>query len=252
MASRPINTLVLGYGFSAKIFRIPFITTTPGIRLYSIVQHSSPAQTRGAPSVSAKGDYAETDIMFLDHGMNVHGELVRKGLTLGAHVVVEKLFTPTSTECDELVELAKKLGKILTVYHTFFRRLDSDFLTLSKLLTHRRRPMSRKFVLPTFTIFEITSLPSIRILVDFQPASSVCSMTNLLLEVISGPGSAGLGEKPVEEWAELTTMEGKGDWKAINEQELVEVKPEEAADLLRIIEAVVKSWKEGRRMEVQF
>jgi len=145
MASRPINALVLGYGFSAKIFHIPFITTTPGIKLHSIFQRSTPAQNRGAPSVSAKEDYTGTDVvvfgswheveqyqreaeegkqidlLVITAGNQVHGELVRKGLALapnGVHVVVEKPFTPTSKECDELVELAKKLGKILTVYHS--------------------------------------------------------------------------------------------------------------------------------------
>ena len=142
MASRPVNALVLGYGFSARIFHIPFIVTTPGIKLHSIFQRSPLPQTG---LVSAKKDYAGTnvivfgswpeveqyqqeaeedkqiDLLVITAGNQVHGELVRKGLALGTngvHVVVEKPFTPTSKECDELVELAKKHGKILTVYHS--------------------------------------------------------------------------------------------------------------------------------------
>ena len=145
MTSRPINALVLGYGFSAKIFHIPFITTTPGVRLHSVFQRPPLAQIGEETPVSAKEDYAGTDVvvfgswheveqyqreakkerqielLVITAGNQVHGELVRKGLTLGAngvHVIVEKPFTPTSKECDELVQLAKKLGKILTVYHS--------------------------------------------------------------------------------------------------------------------------------------
>jgi predicted dehydrogenase len=46
--------------------------------------------------------------------------------------VVEKPFTPTSKEADELVSLAKKQKKLLTVYQN--RRWDADFLTLSKYI----------------------------------------------------------------------------------------------------------------------
>jgi len=145
MASRPINALVLGYGFSANIFHIPFIITTPGIRLHSIFQRPPLTQAGGEPPKSAKEDYAGTDVIVFESwheveqyqrecqeakqidllvitaGNQVHGELIRAGLRLGehgVHVVVEKPFTPTSEECDELVELAKRRGKILTVYHS--------------------------------------------------------------------------------------------------------------------------------------
>ena len=47
-------------------------------------------------------------------------------------VIVEKPFTPTSKEADELVALAKKHNKLLTVYQN--RRWDSDFLTVQKLI----------------------------------------------------------------------------------------------------------------------
>ena len=47
-------------------------------------------------------------------------------------VVVEKPFTPTSQEAQELIVLAKKKNRLLTVYQN--RRWDSDFLTLSKYI----------------------------------------------------------------------------------------------------------------------
>ena len=91
-----------------------------------------------------------------------------------------------------------------------------------------------------------------------------------LLAGISGPGSAGFGREPEEEWGELTTTDGKGGLevkmvpgekgnyakyyenvvKAIHGREPIDVRPEEAADVLRIIEAVAKSWMEGRWVEV--
>ena len=47
-------------------------------------------------------------------------------------MVVEKPFTPTSIEADELVSLANKQNRLLTVYQN--RRWDADFLTLSKYI----------------------------------------------------------------------------------------------------------------------
>jgi predicted dehydrogenase len=47
-------------------------------------------------------------------------------------VIVEKPFTPTSQEAEELIALAKKENRLLSVYQN--RRWDSDFLTLSKYI----------------------------------------------------------------------------------------------------------------------
>ncbi|EGD92503.1 NAD binding Rossmann fold oxidoreductase [Trichophyton tonsurans CBS 112818] len=51
---------------------------------------------------------------------------------MGLIVVVEKPFTPTKKEADELIELAKTRDKLLTVYQN--RRWDADFVTASKLI----------------------------------------------------------------------------------------------------------------------
>jgi predicted dehydrogenase len=47
-------------------------------------------------------------------------------------VIVEKPFTSTSQEGEELIAVAKKQNRLLTVYQN--RRWDSDFLTLSKYI----------------------------------------------------------------------------------------------------------------------
>lgn len=47
-------------------------------------------------------------------------------------VVVEKPFTATSAEAQELVDLAKSQNRLITVYQN--RRWDSDFLTLKKYI----------------------------------------------------------------------------------------------------------------------
>jgi len=60
-----------------------------------------------------------------------HYEFVKQALFAHKHVVVEKPFTVNLKEAAELVKLAKKQGKILSVFQN--RRYDSDFKTVKKI-----------------------------------------------------------------------------------------------------------------------
>jgi len=59
----------------------------------------------------------------------------KKALLAGKHVVIEKPFTITSAEAAELIEIASRNQKILTVYHN--RRWDGDFLTVKKIIENK-------------------------------------------------------------------------------------------------------------------
>ena len=60
-----------------------------------------------------------------------HFELAKKSLKAGKHVVVEKPFTATGKEAEELVSLAEQKGKKLTVFQN--RASDSDYKTVKKI-----------------------------------------------------------------------------------------------------------------------
>lgn len=61
-----------------------------------------------------------------------HYLLVKGALEAGKHVVCEKPFTSSLAEAEELVALAEKSSKILTVFHN--RRWDGDYLTVKALM----------------------------------------------------------------------------------------------------------------------
>ena len=61
-----------------------------------------------------------------------HLDLARQCLEAGRHVVVDKPFTTTSAEAEELVRLAQARNRLITVYHN--RRWDGDFLTLRRIV----------------------------------------------------------------------------------------------------------------------
>ncbi len=117
------------------------ITTIPAFTLHSIVQrHPTPGNDaqKDHPGIKA---YNSSEEMVQDPAINVvvittiptsHFELCKLALEHGKHVIVEKPFTPTSKEAEELIEIARKHERLLTVYQN--RRWDTDFLTLSALL----------------------------------------------------------------------------------------------------------------------
>ncbi|KKK23096.1 NAD binding Rossmann fold oxidoreductase [Aspergillus ochraceoroseus] len=141
MASKTFNVGVVGYGFSAKIFHIPFVQEVPQLNLYAVVQRTPKPDDDAEKDHPGIKSYRTTEDMVKDAGVDLviittapesHYSLSKLALENGKHVVCEKPFTPTSKEADELVALAQKNNKLLAVYQN--RRWDADFVTLSKLV----------------------------------------------------------------------------------------------------------------------
>lgn len=171
-----INVAILGYGLSATTFHIPFITTTPGLALHSIVQRS-PTETNSAvkdhPSIKAYRSTAElyaapetseVSLVVVTTSNTTHFSYCKEALENGKNVVVEKPFATSSKEADELIALAEKVGKTLTVFQSNLqplrsltpmydglnandyivdRRFDSDFLSLRALLSATPSPFGK-------------------------------------------------------------------------------------------------------------
>lgn len=67
----------------------------------------------------------ELDMVVVNTPDVTHYDYARRALEAGKHVIVEKPFTMTAAEGDELVSFAAKKGLVLSVYQN--RRWDSDF-----------------------------------------------------------------------------------------------------------------------------
>ncbi|CAM1507565.1 Fc.00g072060.m01.CDS01 [Cosmosporella sp. VM-42] len=132
---------IVGYGSSARTFHIPFVQASPCFHLHSIVQRQAGAgqadATRDLPDVKV---HKSLDVMLQDAQIHLvvvttppesHLEVATAALKANKHVVVEKPFTPTFEEAEELILLAKDRKLLLTVYQN--RRWDRDFLTLKTL-----------------------------------------------------------------------------------------------------------------------
>ncbi|KAK5082635.1 hypothetical protein LTR05_006515 [Lithohypha guttulata] len=133
---------IIGYGLSAKIFHIPFITDTARFKLDAVVQRTPKPQDDASNDYPRTKIYRSTEELFNDADIDVvvistapnsHFELASKAMRAGKHVLVEKPFTPTSDEARELVKVAEQNNVLLTVYQN--RRYDRDFLTVRKLVS---------------------------------------------------------------------------------------------------------------------
>lgn len=139
---KPLNVAVVGYGLSAKVFHIPLVQALPEeYKLYGIVQRSpKPDDDASKDHPDAKVWHSvdevyadpEVDVVVISTIPETHFSMCKASLEAGKNVVVEKPFVPTAKEADELVNIAKKSGKLLTVYQN--RRWDSDYLTLRKVM----------------------------------------------------------------------------------------------------------------------
>ena len=72
------------------------------------------------------------ELVIVNTPNETHFPFAVKALEAGKHVVVEKPFTVTVKEANELIELSKKKNKILTAFQN--RRWDGEFLTLKKVI----------------------------------------------------------------------------------------------------------------------
>ncbi|KAI1454226.1 NAD(P)-binding protein [Annulohypoxylon moriforme] len=136
------NVGVIGYGLSATVFHIPFISITSSFKLHSILQRDPAKSTLSAPRdhpdlkhfTALEQFLADTvlDVVVITTPPQTHFSFAQKALQAGKHVLVEKPFVPSVAEADALVNLAREKGRLICVYQN--RRWDSDFLTVQKLL----------------------------------------------------------------------------------------------------------------------
>ncbi len=129
---------LIGFGMAGEFFHAPFIHTLHGFVLHRILERTKERSKEKYPeatvvrSLEELLDSPEIELVVVASPNATHFEYAKKALLAQKHVVVDKPFTLTAKEGEELIALAERQGKILTVYQN--RRWDGDFLTIKKLL----------------------------------------------------------------------------------------------------------------------
>ena len=136
---KPINTAVLSFGMSGQIFHAPFIEVHKSFNFYAVWERS---KNLAQEKYSQVKTYRTLEDLLADENIELvivnppnytHYDYAKKALEAGKHVVVEKPFTVTVQEGEELIRLAKEKGKMISVYQN--RRYDSDYKVIRKIVS---------------------------------------------------------------------------------------------------------------------
>lgn len=129
---------LVGYGFSGSTFHAPVLAAAEGLRLTAVVSSKADRVRADWPDVRTYRHLheiladADVDVVVLTSPNTEHFPQAKAALEAGKHVVVEKPFTVTSREADDLIDQAARRGLVLSVYHN--RRWDNDFRTVRRVL----------------------------------------------------------------------------------------------------------------------
>jgi scyllo-inositol 2-dehydrogenase (NADP+) len=133
-----INTALCSFGMSGKVFHAPFLQVNPGFNLYAVWERTQKKAAAIYPGIKS---FHSIDSMLADDAIDLvvintpnhtHYEFAKKALLAHKHVLVEKSFTVTVSEAQELIKIAKEKNKKLAVFQN--RRYDSDFKTVKKVV----------------------------------------------------------------------------------------------------------------------
>ncbi len=136
-----INTALLSFGMSGWVFHAPFIAAHPGFNFYAVWERTKNLAVEKYPNVIT---YRSLEDLLADKNIDLvvvntpnvtHYEYAKAALLAGKHVIVEKPFTATVKEGEELIALAKSKNKTLSVYQN--RRYDSDYKAVKKIVNQK-------------------------------------------------------------------------------------------------------------------
>jgi len=123
-----ISVGLVGYGLAGAVFHAPLIRACKRMELSGVMT------SRDIPRrVSSIGELIERcDLVVIASPNATHFPLAKSALEAGKHVAIDKPFTVTADEAEELIRLAASYGRVLTAFHN--RRWDSDYLTVREIM----------------------------------------------------------------------------------------------------------------------
>ncbi|HSC67098.1 MAG TPA: Gfo/Idh/MocA family oxidoreductase [Cellvibrio sp.] len=133
-----LNVALSSYGMSGKVFHAPLITAEAGLQLHTILQRGEPTALADYPQVNIVKTFEEIlanpdiHLVVVNTPNELHYPMTKAALQAGKHVVVEKPFTLSLAEGNELINLAQRQQKILSVFQN--KRLESDHLDVKNII----------------------------------------------------------------------------------------------------------------------
>lgn len=135
---KKINTALLSFGMSGRVFHAPFINLHKGFHLAGSWERSkkeiqnSYQDVKSYNSLDAILNDDSIDLVVVNTPIYTHFDYASQVLKAGKHVIVEKAFTSTAAEAEALKILAEQQHKQIAVFQN--RRWDSDFKTVKQII----------------------------------------------------------------------------------------------------------------------
>ena len=128
-----IRAGLIGYGLAGRVFHAPLlqaagmeVTLVSSSRREEVARHLPKAKVVADPIAVATNQ--NVDLVVIASPNDTHFPLAMAALQAGRAVVVDKPFTHTVAEAEQLIATARAQGCMLSVFHN--RRWDSDYQTL--------------------------------------------------------------------------------------------------------------------------
>lgn len=133
-----INAGIASYGMSGKLFHAPFLEAHPHYNLAAIVERHKEESRVKYPNSKLYRSFEELiadksiQLVVINTPVQTHFEYAKAALNAGKNIVVEKPFTVTASEAQELDDIAKGKKLFLSVYQN--RRYDGDFRAIKDVV----------------------------------------------------------------------------------------------------------------------
>jgi scyllo-inositol 2-dehydrogenase (NADP+) len=129
---------ICSYGMSGKLFHAPFIDAHPGYKLAAIVERNNNDSRERYPhsklyrSVEEMCADKNLQLIVVNTPTHLHYQQAKLVLQAGKHLLIEKPFTITVKEAEELSAFAEKNNLFISVYQN--RRYDGDYRAVKEVL----------------------------------------------------------------------------------------------------------------------
>lgn len=124
---------------SGVVFHAPFIDVNAKFNLYGVLERTENEAEKRYPAIKTFRSLEDLladvtiELVVINTPNITHFDFAKKVINAGKHLVIEKPFTATVAEAEELIALAKEKNVVLSVFQN--RRYDSDFKTVRKILS---------------------------------------------------------------------------------------------------------------------
>jgi predicted dehydrogenase len=136
--AKKINVAISSFGMSGLVFHGPLLKVNSNFNVSKIFERTKELSKTMFPDATIVRSFdditndPDIDLVVVNTPDALHYEYTKKVLEAGKHAVVEKPFVQDIEQGEELIQLAKEKGLILTVFQN--RRWDGDFMTAKKVI----------------------------------------------------------------------------------------------------------------------